>query len=107
MAHVIQLALGALMSSLGVKGCTKSGEAPERDQQCGENESSHIGKIQRLRKESNARINRVSALMPGWAKIIENVCISRLFENSETDHHINANASWVDYVDTRLSKQVY
>ena len=32
-AHVIQLALGALMSSLGVKGHTKSWEAHERDQQ--------------------------------------------------------------------------
>jgi len=33
MAHHIQLALGAVMSSLGVKGPTKSEEAPERDQQ--------------------------------------------------------------------------
>jgi len=32
MAHVIQLALGAFMSSLGVKGRTKSWEAHERDQ---------------------------------------------------------------------------
>jgi hypothetical protein len=31
MAHVIQLAFGAFMSSLGVKGRTKSWEAPERD----------------------------------------------------------------------------
>jgi len=37
MAHVIQLALGAFMSSLGVKGRTKSWEAHERDQQFGEN----------------------------------------------------------------------
>ena len=35
MAHVIQLALGAFMSSLGVKGCTKSWEAHERNQQFG------------------------------------------------------------------------
>ena len=32
MAHVIQLALGAFMSSLGLKGRTKSWEAHERDQ---------------------------------------------------------------------------
>jgi len=76
MAHVIQLALGAFMSSLGVKGRTKSWEAHERDQQFGENESMDIGKSQRLRKEGNARINKVSAMKPGLAKIIENVHIS-------------------------------
>jgi len=31
MAHIIQLILGAFMSSLGVKGRTKSWEAHERD----------------------------------------------------------------------------
>jgi len=31
MAHFIHLSLGAFMSSLGVKGCTKSWEAHERD----------------------------------------------------------------------------
>jgi hypothetical protein len=46
MAHVIQLGLGAFMSSLGVKGRTKSWEAHERDQQFGENESIDIGKSQ-------------------------------------------------------------
>jgi hypothetical protein len=76
MAHVIQLALGAFMSSLGVKCRTKSWEAHERDQQFGENESIDIGKSQRLRKEGNARINKVSAMRPGLAKIIEKVCIS-------------------------------
>jgi hypothetical protein len=75
-AHVIQLALGAVMSSLGEKGHTKSLEAHERDQQCGENESIDIGKNQRLRKEGNARINKVSAMRPGLAKIIEKVHIS-------------------------------
>jgi len=39
MAHGMQLALGALLSSLGVKSHTKSWEAHERDQQFGENES--------------------------------------------------------------------
>jgi len=76
MAHVIQLALGAFMSSLGVKDRTKSWEAHERDQQFGENESIHIGKSQRLRKEGNARINKVLAMKPGLAKIIEKVHIS-------------------------------
>jgi hypothetical protein len=75
MAHVIQLALGAFMSSLGVKGHTKSWEAYERDQQFGENESTIIGKSQRLRKESNARINKVWAMKPGLAKLIEKVRI--------------------------------
>jgi hypothetical protein len=65
MAQVIQLALEAFISSLGVKGRTKSWEAHERDQQFGENESIDIGKSQRLRKEGNARINTVSAIRPG------------------------------------------
>jgi hypothetical protein len=76
MVHVIQLALGAFMSSLNVKGCTKSWKAHERNQQFGKNESIDIGKSQRLRKEGNARINKVSAMRPGLAKIIEKVCIS-------------------------------
>jgi hypothetical protein len=62
MAHIIQLALGAFMSNLGVKGRTKSWEANNRDQQCGDNESIDIGKSQRLRKVSNATINKVSAM---------------------------------------------
>jgi len=76
MAHVIQLALGAFMSSLGVEGRTKSWEAHERDQQFGENESIDIGMSQRLRKDGNARINKVSAMRPGLGKIIEKVHIS-------------------------------
>ena len=76
MAHVIQLALGAFISRLGVKGRTKSWEAHERDQQFGENESKDIGKSPRLRKKGNARINKVSAMKPGLAKIIEKVRIS-------------------------------
>jgi len=59
MAHVIQLDLGAVMSSLGVNDRTKSWEAHERNQQFGQNESMHIEKSQRLRKEDNARINKV------------------------------------------------
>jgi len=76
MAHVIQLALGAFMSSLGVKGRTKSSESHERDQQFADNESIDIGKSQRLRKEGNPSINKVSAMRPGFAKIIEKVRIS-------------------------------
>jgi hypothetical protein len=76
MADVIQLALGALMSCLGVKGRTKSGDAPEHDQQFAENKSINIGKSQRLRTEGNARINKVSAMRSGLAKIIEKVRIS-------------------------------
>jgi len=64
------------MSSLGVKGHTKSWEANERDQQFGENESMDIGRSQRLRKVGNARINKLSAMRPGLAKIINKVCIS-------------------------------
>jgi hypothetical protein len=75
MAHIIQVALGAFMRSLRIKGRTTSWEAHERDQQFGENESTDIGKSQRLRKEGNARINKVSAMKPGLAKIIEKVRI--------------------------------
>jgi len=76
MVHVIQPALGAFISSLGMKGRTKSWKAHERNQQFGENESIDIGKSQRLQKEGNARINKVSAMRPGLAKIIEKVRIS-------------------------------
>ena len=76
MAHIIRLALGAFMRGLGVKGRTTSWDAHERDQQFRENESIDIGKSQRLRKEGNARINKVSAMKPGLAKIIEKVRIS-------------------------------
>jgi hypothetical protein len=76
MANVIQLSLGVLMSSLSVKGHTMSWEAHEWAQQFGEKESIDIGKSQRLGKEGNARINEVSAMRPGLAKIIEKVCIS-------------------------------
>jgi hypothetical protein len=75
MAHVILLALGAFMSSLGVKGRSKCWEAHERNQQFGENQSVDIGNSQRLRKEGNAGINKVFAMRPGLAKIIETVHI--------------------------------
>jgi hypothetical protein len=73
MAQVILLAFVAFMSSLSPKGRTKPWEDHEHDQQFGENESIDIGKSQRLPKEGNARINKVSAMRPGLAKIIEKV----------------------------------
>jgi len=76
MAHIIQLVFGAFMTSLGVKGRTKSWAAHERDQQFGENESIDIGKNRKIRQEGNATINKVSAMHPGLAKITETVRIS-------------------------------
>ena len=95
------------MSSLGVKGCTKSWEAHEHDQQFGENETIDIGKSQRLQKEGNARINKVSAMRPGLAKIIEKVRITTYFESPETELHIAENVCCIDYTDTWLSKQLH
>jgi hypothetical protein len=95
------------MSCLGVKGRTKSEEAHQRDQQFGENESTDIGKSQRLRKEGNAGINKVSAMRPGLAKIIEKGRISRLCERPETDIHKAGNACCIDYADTWSTKRVH
>jgi len=106
MAHIIQLALGPFVSNVGVKGRTNLCEAHERDQQFGENESKEIGKCQRLRKQGNARINKVLAIRPGLATIIEKVRISRNVESPETDLHIAANAGCIDYTDTGLWKWV-
>ena len=107
MAHIIQLALGASMCSPGVKGHTKSWEAHEHDQQFGETGSIDIRKSQRLRKEGNARINKVSTMRPGVAKIIEKVCISRYFESPETDLPIADNACCIDYADSWMLKRVH
>jgi len=52
LAHVIQLALGAFISRLGVKGRTKTWEAHEGDQQFGENASIDIGNSQTVRKRA-------------------------------------------------------
>ena len=60
--HVIQLDLDAFISSLSVNGHTKSWEAHERNHRFGENDSIDVGKTQRLRKQGNARINKVSAM---------------------------------------------
>jgi len=76
MAHVKRLAYGEFMSSLRVKGRTKASEAHELDQQFGENGSIDIGKSQRLSKEGNTRINKVSAMKPGLSKINQKMHIS-------------------------------
>jgi hypothetical protein len=76
MEDFILLPLGTFMSSLGVTGRSKCWEAHERDQQFGVNQSIDIGKSQQLRKEGNARMNKVSAMRLSSAKIIETVCIS-------------------------------
>jgi len=107
MAHVIQLALGAFMSSLCVTSRTKSWEAHERDQQFGENASIDIRKSHRLQTEGNARINKMLAMRPGLAKIIEKECISRYVEHPETDYHIAESAWGIDYADTWSSKRVH
>jgi len=64
-----------------------------------------IGKSQRLQNEGNARINKVSAMRPGLAKIIEKVRISTYFQTSENDFHKAENACWIDCADTWTSKQ--
>jgi hypothetical protein len=107
MGHVIQLALGAFMSSLGVKGRTKSCEAHERDQQFRENQSIDIGKSQKLQKESNAKINMVPAMRPGLAKVIDLLRISRYFESPEADLRIAENACCINYADTWSAKRVH
>jgi len=106
-AYVIQVALCAFMSCLGVKGHTKSWEAHERDQQFGQNEFIDIGNSQRLRKEGNARINKVSAMRPGLTKMIEKIRISGCFECPETNLRKAENACWIDYPDTWSLKQVH
>jgi len=107
MANVIQLTLGAFLSSLGVNGHAKSWEAHEQDQQFGEIESTVIGMSQRLRKEGNAGINKVMAMRPGLANLMEKVHNRRHFERPETDLYLADNACCIDYSDTRLSKRVH
>jgi len=107
MAQVKQPAVGAFMSSPGVKGRNQFWEALQRDQQFGENESIDIGKSQRLRKEGNPRMNKASAMKPGLANIIEKVHVSRYFESAETDVHIAENACGIDCANTWSSKWVH
>jgi hypothetical protein len=107
MAQVIQHALGLFMNSLCVKSGITSWEALECNQQFGENESTDIGKSQRLLKEGNARINKVVAMRPGLAKRIEKVGISTYFESAETDLHIAENACCSDYANTWSWKHIH
>jgi len=104
LVHFIQLALGGFMSSVSLKGLSKSWEAHERNQQFGENKGIDMGNSQRLRKEGNARINKVSPLRPCLAMIIEKVCISRYLQSAETNLHIAENACCIHYADTWSSK---
>jgi len=106
-ASVILVALPAFMSSPRVTGCTKSSVAHECDQQFGRNENTDIGKSQRLLKEGNARINKVSAMRPGLAKIIHKVGISSIFECSDTDLHRAENGFCINYTDRWSSKWVH
>ena len=64
------------MSFVGVKGRTISWEGHGPDQQFGGNESTDIAMSQRLGKQGNPRITKVSAMRPGLSKIIEKVRIS-------------------------------
>jgi len=66
-----------------------------------------LGRVKDFKKEGNARINKVSAMRPGLAEIIEKVRISTYFQSAETDLHIPENACCIDCVDTWLSKQVH
>jgi len=89
------------------EGRAKSWEAHQHDQQFRENESMDTGKRQRLRKEGNARINKVSAMRPGLAKISEKVHISWYFDCPEADLHIAENACCINYANTWSPKRVH
>jgi len=52
------------------------------------------------------RINKASAMRPGFARIIEKARISTHFESPVTDRHIAENASCIDYTDTWSLKRV-
>jgi hypothetical protein len=59
------------------KVASKGLEAHQHNWEFEENESTDIGKCQRLWKEDNTRIIKVSGMRPGFARIIEKVRISR------------------------------
>jgi len=107
MAHVMQIALCAFRICLSVNSHIKSWKTSECNSQFGENETTDIGTSVRLRKEGNARINKLCAISPGLAKMIKKECISRYFEHSETDLIIAANACCVEYTDTWSSTGVH
>jgi len=66
-----------------------------------------MGKSQTLWREGNARINKVSAMRPGLAKIIEKVRISWYFESPEADYNIAENASCINHANTWSQKRVH
>jgi hypothetical protein len=107
MVNKLEMAFGVIMSSLRIKGCTKSWEAHDHDLQFGKKEIKEFGKSPRLRKEYNARINILSAMRPGLAKIIEKVCIAGDFETPESAINIAENACPIHYADSWLSKHVH
>jgi len=59
LAHIIQLAIGAFISTLGVQGHTKSRESRDHNHQFGVNVSRNSGKCQSVQKEGNAGIDKV------------------------------------------------
>jgi hypothetical protein len=81
--------------------------AHERNLQFGENKSINIGKSQKLCKQGNARINKVSTMRTDLAKIINKVPILSNFECPQTTHLIAANTCCIDYTDFCCSKQVH
>jgi hypothetical protein len=104
MVHVIQLPLGAFIGSLGVKGRTQCWDTHKHDHKFGQNESIDIGKNQTHQREDNAKINKVSTMRPGLAKIILKVRISTYFKCTETDLHLAEKACCNDHPDTWSSK---
>jgi hypothetical protein len=106
MAHLIQLALSAIISSLRVNGHTKSWESHERNQRFGKNECTDTSNSHRLQKDGNAKINKVLDMRSALAKIIKNVCFSRHLQSPETDIHIREKTGCIDYTTIWLRKRV-
>jgi len=105
MASIIRLALGAFISRHRGKCLTKCLEAHEHNQQFGENACIDIGKSQRLRKEGNARINKVLTIRWDLAKLIEKLHIAKSYGYAVTGLHIEENDYWIDYTYTNLSER--
>jgi hypothetical protein len=81
------------------KVASKGLEAHKHNREFEENETTDIGKSQRLWKEDNTRIIKVSGMRPGFARIIEKVRISRNIQLYETDLHSATKGCWMDYTD--------
>jgi len=107
MSHGIHPALDPLISSFGVRCLTKSWNAHDHDQRFRENQRTEIGNSQRLCKEANVTINKVSAMRLGVVKIIQTVGNSKTVHSTETDHIKAANACCINNADTVSSKQVH